>query len=160
MNSESHKPLFILDVHLGKLAKHLRMLGFDSLWRDDYEDEQILRIQKEEGRIILTRDRRMLEENPASQGYLIQCIGPKEQAREVLRKFNLSSHIEPFTICLECNGRIVVIDKRDVEHLLELETKRSFKAFFKCISCNRVYWKGSHYERMMNLVRELDQGCH
>ncbi|MBI4352990.1 MAG: twitching motility protein PilT, partial [Candidatus Omnitrophica bacterium] len=81
------KPRFVLDVHLGKLARYLRMLGFDALWRDDYSDPQILEIRKRQRRIVLTRDRRLLEEHVRKGGYRVEAVYPREQLEEIVRQF-------------------------------------------------------------------------
>ncbi len=104
-------PRFILDVHLGKLAKYLRMLGFDSLYQNDFEDDEIIEISIKEKRIILTRDLGILKNNKVTHGYWIRSQKPKVQMNEVLNRFDLSNQIEPLNRCIECNGKIAEVDK-------------------------------------------------
>ena len=146
---------FVLDVHLGKLARHLRMLGFDALWEEAYSDEEIARIGKDERRLILTRDRRLLEERKIRRGYLVNAVEPKAQMKEVIRRFKLLKKIKPFTVCLECNGRIAQIAKEKVLDRLDAETKKYYDEFFTCRKCGKIYWRGSHYNRMEKLIEGL-----
>ena len=148
---------FVLDGHLGKLARHLRMMGFDALWREDYSDEEILRIQAAERRVVLSRDRALLKDPRLGEGYWVQASGPKEQAREVLSRFDLFSRIDPFTVCLECNGKIAAVKKEEILDRIEDETREVFDEFFICRDCRKIYWKGSHYDRMMEFIRELQK---
>lgn len=153
------KPLrdirFILDVHLGKLTRYLRLLGFDSLYRNDYSDDRIVRISNTEERIILTRDRGILKRKAVNRGYWIRGHSPKQQAREVVRKFDLSGSIRPFRFCLTCNGKITEVSKKDVEELLPPRTRQYYQKFYRCTECNRVYWEGSHFLRMKKLIDEI-----
>lgn len=146
------KPLrriaFVLDVHLGKLARLLRMLGFDSLYRNDYTDAEIVRIGVDERRIILTRDRRLLFNKAVTHAYFPRSTQPEAQAREVLRRFDLFRQIRPFHRCLSCNGHIEPVAKAEVLERLEPLTKLYYEEFFRCRECGRVYWKGSHFEHM------------
>jgi len=153
-------PKFILDVHLGKLARLLRTLGFDCLWRENLPDEEILKIQRKESRIVLSRDKALVQKCPAESGCLILSDEPKEQAKEVVGRFDLIVRIDPFTVCLECNGRIKPVEKEKIASRLEPETKQSFDEFFMCLTCHKIYWKGSHYDRMSEWVGELKRGGH
>jgi len=146
---------FILDAHLGKLAKYLRMLGFDTLYRNDYEDEEIIRIAAQEKRIVLTRDRALLHAPRITHGYYVRSVNKHEQLREVVRKFDLYSQFKSFSRCMTCNSKLVSKDLKEVRHLLQETTIRNFKEFFYCPGCRKVYWKGSHFIRMESYIREL-----
>jgi uncharacterized protein len=150
------KPLrkiaFILDVHLGRLARYLRMLGLDSLYRNDYTDEQIVAIASENKRIVLTRDIGILKYTAVTHGYWVRSSSPLKQIEEVVRRFDLSKCISPFTLCLECNGEIEHVEKTAIEHLLEPRTKLYYDDFSRCTRCGRLYWKGSHYEKLEKIV--------
>ncbi len=149
---------FILDVHLGKLARLLRLLGFDALYRNDYEDHEIVAIARAEHRIILTRDRGILKYRDVTHGYWVRSTDPIEQAREVLRRFDLAAQVAPFRRCLVCNGLIEPVDKADVLAQLPPATAMYYDEFYKCADCGKVYWRGAHYARMLEKVAACVQG--
>ncbi|MCP4752242.1 MAG: Mut7-C ubiquitin/RNAse domain-containing protein [Proteobacteria bacterium] len=139
---------FILDVHLGKTAKILRMLGFDTLYRNDYHDREIADMAIDENRIILTRDKGLLKIKEVTRGYWLRSVKPDEQIHEILNRFDLFSQIKPFHRCLICNGRVKEVEKEKIADQLQEKTKRYFDEFYICAGCGRVYWKGSHYDNM------------
>lgn len=153
------KPLretkFVLDVHLGTLAKYLRLLGFDTHYRNNFEDHEIINISMAEKRIILTRDLLILKNGKVTHGYFVRETNPLKQINEVVRRFDLKEQFNPFHRCLKCNGIIKKVDKTTVENSLKTNTRKDFQEFYQCRSCKKVYWKGSHYERMMDLVTKL-----
>ena len=146
---------FILDVHLGKLAKLLRMTGFDTLYRNDFEDNEIIKEAMAQNRIILTRDRGILKNSLVKKGYYIRSQKPKEQLKEVINRFQLHSAIRFLCRCIACNSIIQEVEKKDVRKNLKRGTMIHFEKFFKCDSCGRIYWEGSHYDRMVNYYKEL-----
>lgn len=146
------KSAFILDVHLGKLARRLRLLGFDTLYRSDYDDPEIVRIAAEERRIILTRDKGLLCSNAVTHGYLIRSQNINEQVQEVLRRFYLFEQVKAFTRCLACNGIIIHVEKKDIVQLLQPKTIRYYDSFYQCVKCRKVYWKGSHYKKLVTFI--------
>jgi uncharacterized protein with PIN domain len=146
---------FVLDAHLGKLAAYLRLLGFDSLYRNDYDDYELARISAEERRILLTRDRGLLKRSQVTHGYCVRSTDSRKQVREVLRRFDLFTALAPFTRCLRCNGLLEPVSKEEVFDSLKQETRKYFEEFFRCKECGQVYWKGSHWERMQMFVKEL-----
>jgi uncharacterized protein with PIN domain len=148
-------PRFVLDTHLGKLARLLRLLGFDTLYRNDFEDFEIVDISVEQGRTVLTRDRGILKHGRLTHGYCVRSPAPLEQIREVVARFDLHSHIAPFTRCTMCNGPIRVVRKGDVAERLPPRARRDHEDFRYCEGCDRVYWKGSHYTRLRALVERL-----
>jgi hypothetical protein len=143
-----HNYRFILDVHLGKLAKLMRLLGFDTLYRNDYRDADIVNIAVNEQRIVLSRDRRLLYFKHISHGYWVRAVNVKIQIDEVLRRFDLHGLIQPFARCLICNGVMVPVAKADVLQHLEPKTRLYYEVFRQCESCRRIYWEGSHIEDM------------
>jgi len=149
---------FILDNHLGKLAAMLRMLGFDTLYRNDYQDDELAAVAASEGRILLTRDRRLLMRKAIPRGYCVRQDDPQGQIRAVLKRYNLFPHISPFQRCLRCNHPLQPVDKAQVLERLEPLTRRYFDEFCLCPACDQVYWKGSHYEHMQALISELQNG--
>jgi uncharacterized protein with PIN domain len=148
----SEKPLsdikFILDVHLGKLAKSLRLFGFDAFCDTNYNDSEIIRFSLFDNRTILTRDKELLIRKDVINGYRILSQKPDEQLKEVLSKFDLKSRINPFTRCTECNGILETVPKEEIIHRLFPKTREFYHNFKKCTVCDRIYWDGSHYERM------------
>lgn len=140
---------FVVDVNLGRLARYLRLCGFDSLYRNDYRDRDVARISAAEHRIALTRDRRLLHHGDISHGYWVRATEPTEQLREVLRRFDLNNQVQAFRRCLDCNGRIAPVDKRAVIDRLEPLTREYYEEFYQCRDCGKIYWRGSHYEHML-----------
>jgi uncharacterized protein with PIN domain len=151
------EPRFVLDGHLGRLTAHLRMLGFDCLYQNDYEDALMAQIVQSEERILLSRDRRLLMRKAVMHGYCLRSLDPMEQLTEVIRRFDLIPQIAPFHRCLRCNHLLQPVSKEAVLDRLEPLTKLYFHEFHICPACKQVYWKGSHYERMQNLIETLQK---
>ncbi len=147
---------FILDVHLGTLARYLRMMGFDTLYDNSYDDPEIVETALSQGRIILTRDRGILKRKSVRKGCLIKNDKPRLQLHEVLRRYSLYKRIEPLTRCFKCNGRINPVPKEEVAQFVPEKSKNAFHEFFLCEKCKMVYWKGSHYERFRHLIDEVN----
>ena len=151
---------FVLDVHLGKLARYLRLIGLDALYRNDYDDPTIVLISRHQQRIILTRDRGILKTGTVTHGYWLRETDPREQLREVVRVFDLKGsirkgNIKPFTRCLRCNGELRPVDKSEVVEQLPLDVREAYEQFVRCAGCDKVYWAGTHYQRMQEVVGEL-----
>jgi uncharacterized protein with PIN domain len=143
---------FILDVHLGKLAKYLRMCGFDTVYQNDYGDKKIIEISLEENRIILTHDIGLLKVKSVSNGYFIRDQNSKAQLTEVLKYFDLYQAINPFNRCIKCNGKLESIEKEKIIQQLEPLTQKYFDTFFTCTHCQSIFWEGSHFDRMSNFI--------
>ena len=151
------EPRFVLDAHLGKLAGYLRMLGFDTLYRNDYDDETLAQLSSSERRILLTRDRGLLKRSIVTHGYHVWETDPERQVVEVLRRFDLFGAIAPFRRCMRCNGALESVSKDDVADRLAPKTRQYYDEFARCQACRRVYWKGSHYERMQRYIEDVLQ---
>ena len=149
--------LFVLDVHLGKLCKYLRVLGFDVLWENDLCDEELSRISKS-GRILLTRDRGLLKRKTVTHGYCVRHSNPRAQVLEVIQRFDLAERIRPFTRCIRCNTHLNSVSKQQVQHRLSERTSRYYSEFSICPHCNRIYWKGSHYAALKRMVASIETG--
>ncbi|MBI1194453.1 MAG: twitching motility protein PilT [Gammaproteobacteria bacterium] len=149
-------PRFVLDGHLGKLAAYLRLLGFDTLYRNDYDDPTLARISADEHRILLTRDRRLLMRKQISHGYFVREIHPRKQLREVLERLDLFRAQRPFTRCMHCNGEIRPVEKSAVEAMLPPLTKAWCMDFRQCARCGKVYWRGAHFDRLEKIVRSVN----
>lgn len=145
-------PKFILDVHLGKLARQLRLLGFDSLYDRNFTDPQIIKIAGEQSRVVLTRDAGLLKNKAVLYGYYVRPIYADKQMEEILKRFNLSHKIKAFSLCLECNGKVKRVAKAKIENRLPLETKQYYHKFQLCQSCGKVYWKGAHFDRLSRVI--------
>lgn len=146
---------FVLDTHLGRLAAYLRMLGFDSLYRNDYQDEELAHISANQQRTLLSRDRGLLKRSIVTHGYLVREMQPRQQLIEVLRRFDLSGSIAPFRRCLHCNALLRPVAKESVNHHLLPNTRQHYDEFHVCPECDRIYWKGSHHQRMKRLIERV-----
>jgi uncharacterized protein with PIN domain len=148
------EPRFILDGHLGRLAAYLRMLGFDCLYQNDFNDEELAELAQQEGRILLSRDRRLLMRKTIASGYCLRSLDPAEQLSEVIDRYDLTDGIIPFHRCLRCNHPLEPVAKEAILDRLEPLTRLYFNEFQICPACKQIYWKGSHYERMTRLIEE------
>jgi uncharacterized protein with PIN domain len=146
------EPRFVLDGHLGRLAAYLRMVGFDALYQSDYADQALARISSEGRRILLTRDRGLLKRSVVSHGYWLRATEPRCQLVEVLQRFDLFDRLSPFSRCLACNGRLESVPKDQVSHRLPPATRESYEDYRLCQRCNRIFWRGSHVQRMTKLI--------
>ena len=147
---------FVLDTHLGRLAAYLRMLGFDSLYRNDYDDPTLATISVSEHRILLTCDRQLLMQKRITHGYYVRARQPQTQLSEILSRFDLFSAQQPFTRCMHCNGPIRAADKAAIAPHLMPRTLAHYDNFWQCRDCNKIYWQGSHYQRMQQLIADIN----
>lgn len=148
---------FILDVHLGKLARYLRLLGIDSWYRRDYKDREIVESAELYGRVVLSRDIGLLKRKELRYGYWLRSQDPMEQVLEVSRRFRLGERLRVFSRCPRCNGVFRQVSREDVYSRLLEKTRKFYSRFYLCRSCGKIYWKGSHYpklQKIINAVRE------
>ena len=149
-------PLRLLaDAHLGGLARFLRMLGYDTLHQNAFGDAEIRRLAAEERRIVLTRDRELLKCREIGRGCYVRALKPEQQIREVAARYGLATLARPFTLCLHCNLALVPVDKTAVAHRLPPTVRAVQESFSYCQGCDRVYWPGSHYQRMEAALKPL-----
>ncbi len=146
--------LFVLDGHLRRLAGYLRLLGFDSLCSNAWSDHELVAISTEQHRILLTRDVGLLKHGSITHGSYVRAIDPRQQLIEIVRRFHLSDRINPFTRCIPCNGLLEPVEKDDIAHRLLPRTRDSFHEYWTCTACERIYWRGSHYQRLNEIVEE------
>jgi len=145
-------PLFLADAHLGGLARFLRMLGFDTLYDNAYDDREILRLAVRDCRAVLTRDRELLKCRDIARGCYVHARKPEAQLREVSARFRLVERMSPFTLCLHCNLRLEnVTCATAATRVPELIAKR-YETFARCPGCERIYWEGSHWQRMREML--------
>lgn len=143
---------FFADAQLGRLARHLRLLGFDTRYENDIGDRELVQRAVAEGRIVLSRDRDLLFRREVGHGCHLRSDDPREQLRRVLVRYELAAEARPFTRCMECNGALQPVAKSAVESELDVQTRECFDAFWRCDGCGRVYWRGSHYDRLRKRV--------
>lgn len=146
---------FVADGHLGSLTRNLRLLGFDVAYPKNADDRQLLDIMTRENRALLTRDRRLLMHGIVRHGYWPRSQNPDEQTVEVVRRFDLSELIAPFTRCLRCNARLEEAAKADVIDKLEPLTKIYYDQFRRCPDCEQIYWPGSHFPKLQKRIEEI-----
>lgn len=155
------EPRFIADAHMGGLARYLRMLGFDTLFRNDYGDTELVNIAAAEHRIILTRDRGVLMRKAVSHGCYLRATRPREQLQEIVERLDLYRSARPFTRCMECNAPLEQVERERVACRLPKQVAHCNTDFWRCTGCGRVYWVGSHVRRMQKLIRAvLSSGGH
>lgn len=151
------EPRFVLDIHLGRLSAYLRMAGFDSLYRNDWQDAELAAVSSSERRILLTMDRGLLKRSEITHGYLVRETNPRRQLEEVFRRFDLARAVKPFTRCLRCNAVLNSVDRDSVAD--RLPPRLEAVEFHQCPSCRRVYWPGSHYRRMERILQHAAAAC-
>lgn len=147
-----HPLRFLADIHLRKLASYLRLAGFDVIVFED--DGDGAREAAASERVVLTRDRELLKRNAVRAGRWVRETDPYRQFVEIIDRFDLASHARPFTRCLRCNGELQPVAREAVASRLPPRTRVSFSDFRRCPSCGRVYWRGSHYERLERLLQK------
>jgi len=153
---------FIVDNNVGKLAKWLRMMGYDAIFFRGEDDWQMVRTALAEGRVILTRDTQIMKTGVVSSGrlkaILIQSDEPEQQVRQVVETLNLDYHSRPFTICLECNEPLVKRSKQQVQDRVPPYVFRTQRQYVECPNCHRIYWRGTHWQAMNGKMDKLKRG--
>ncbi len=148
-------PRFVLDTHLGRLAAYLRMLGFDTLYSNHADDAELAETSRREHRMLLTRDTGLLKRSAVTHGYFVRETAPRRQTAEVIHRFDISAAIAPFTRCMVCNGVLEPTAAASVKNAVPAPVAARHTDFLRCRNCSRVYWKGSHWERMRAWVHQL-----
>ncbi|WP_035842998.1 Mut7-C RNAse domain-containing protein [Kitasatospora azatica] len=146
-------PRFLLDVHLGTLARRLRLLGVDAAYENlDIGDAALATRSAAEQRVMLSRDRGLLRRRELWAGAYIYSHRPAEQLKDVLSRF--APALKPWTRCTACNGELREAAKESVQEQLADGTERSYDAFARCADCGQVYWRGAHHARLDEIVEE------
>ncbi len=148
-------PKFIADVHLGKLTRYLRMMGFDVLYKNDFDDDEIVNLSLTETRAILTKDRGVLKRSEVTHGYWIRSTKVKEQVIEVIKRFDLINIIKEFSRCITCNSVLKLISKNEIIDDLPPKVSKSQIEFSRCPACQKNYWKGTHYQKMLSFIQSV-----
>ena len=153
------KPLrhlrFVTDIHLGRLTRYLRLLGFDTLYYNDFNHRGLIEISFRQARVLLTRNRRLLKNKVITRGLWVRDVDPRKQLKWIFRRLDLYADASPFSRCLCCNGLVRPISKQEVAHRLPSRIRSGHQFFSLCSSCDRVYWKGTHFKRMSRFVQEM-----
>jgi len=151
------KPLrrtrFVADVHLGRLARHLRLLGFDTLYSTKLDDRSLVAISVRERRILLTRDVALLKHRMLTRGYWVRTTDSDRQVEEIVRAFALEKDLRPFTRCMSCNAVLRPVARAVVAGRVPTRVFRRYRRFTYCAGCGRFYWRGTHFERLEQLSR-------
>jgi len=148
-------PRFVADVHLGKLARHLRLAGFDCLWQSDWDDEALVATAVAEARVVLTRDKGVLRRRAVTRGRFVRATESEAQLAEVLRAYGLRTRLQPFSRCRECNVPLEDVAKPEIDAALPDKVRGLYTRFKRCPGCGRVYWQGSHFERLRAVLERM-----
>jgi uncharacterized protein with PIN domain len=148
-------PRFVADVHLGALARLLRLLGFDTRYANDLDDAQLADLTARERRILLTRDVGLLKRKAVVRGHWLRHRDPELQLEEVVEALQLRRSLRPFTRCMMCNGTLALVSRPSVKSVVPPLAFARFRVFHRCRECRRVYWRGTHYKRLQHLVSKI-----
>jgi uncharacterized protein with PIN domain len=149
---------FVADGHLGKLARDLRLLGIDVAYDKDANDSQLVATATNEGRALLTRDRRLLMHSVVRDGYYPRSQIAEAQAIEVVGRFALGPALAPFTRCLHCNAGLTRVAKEEIINELEPLTRIYYEDFHRCPRCGQIYWAGSHFQKLQARIEKIRCG--
>ena len=155
MSDSLYLPKFIADCHLGRVAKYLRILGYDTLYFTHIEDDKLIELSNAEDRVILTRDRELSKRKNAN-ALLLRAMDTQTQLKTILEHFELSKKIEHTSRCTVCNTVLEEVDKEEVFDLLPVGVQKHFEFFEQCPGCKRIYWHGDHYRNMLSLLKEIE----
>lgn len=150
-----YQPKFIADAHLGKLVSYLRILGFDTLYHNDFGDKLLAEKSKKENRILLSRDHGLLMRKNVKYGYFIKYDDPKKQLKEVINRYDLIDHINKASRCPKCNQTLKRVEKEKIIDSLEPKTKKYFNKFYICPDCDQIYWRGSHFNKINKMIEKI-----
>ena len=154
------EPNFIVEANLGKLAKYLRLFGFDVYYQNtNGNNSSVDSLTKKNTPIVLTRGKNIFKKKLITHGYQVKSNDPKKQIEEVINKFDLFSRIKPLIFCLQCNEKIVPIEKNKIINKLPSKIPQYFNEFFICPTCKKIYWRGIHYQTMLAFVRQIKKNC-
>ncbi len=153
---------FIVDNNVGKLAKWLRIMGYDTLFFDGRNDSHLIATALADGRVILTRDTQIMKRRVVTSGQLkailITSDEPELQMPQVIETLNLDCQFRPFAICLECNQPLLERSKQQVKDLVPPYVFQTQSQYMECPACHRIYWRGTHWEAMTGKLKKLVEG--
>jgi uncharacterized protein with PIN domain len=145
-------PRFVADVHLGTLARYLRLLGFDTGYDNHSGDAELVRCSVAERRILLSRDVGLLKHKVLTRAHYVRATDPDRQLEEIVRVLDLERRIRPFTRCMRCNGRLRRVTVESIANQVPARVRATQRRFARCGSCGRVYWPGTHFDRLTRIV--------
>ncbi|MBC8318514.1 MAG: hypothetical protein H8E41_11455 [Desulfobulbaceae bacterium] len=145
--------IFALDMNVGKLVKLLRMAGIDTFYTNPISELELLKVGVEENRIVLSRNKDLLKRKALTFGYLVKNFSPEKQFQEIIHFFGLTRNLQPFTRCMACNGLLKKVDKQKIIAELEPLTKIHYHCFQQCSDCTKLYWSGSHKDKMVDIIK-------
>jgi uncharacterized protein with PIN domain len=148
------RPKFVADVHLGTLARYLRLLGFDTQYDNQLDDRALVRLSVADHRILLTRDVGLLKHRALTHAHFVRSSRPERQLREVVKALDLGGQVNPFSRCMKCNGRLRKVARRSVEAVVPAAVLARARRFVRCIECCRVYWEGSHAHGLSRIIAQ------
>ena len=155
-------PRFIVDINVGKLARWLRMMGYDTVLFDHGHDDRMIRLALAEGRVIVTRDTQIMKRRVITSGrlktVLVTSDQTEQQIRQVMNELNLDTSFNPFSLCLECNQSLETKSKEEMTGLVPPYVFKTQDSYMQCPNCRRVYWKGTHWQAMTEKLRDLGEG--
>ena len=150
---------FIVDNNVGKLAKWLRIMGYDTVFFDDIDDSRMVAKALAESRVILTRDTEIMKRGLVTSGrlkaILISSEEPEKQMRQVIKTLNLDCQFRPFALCLECNQPLVEKNKDQVKDRVPPYVFQTKSQYVECPACHRIYWRGTHWQAMTKKLKKL-----
>ncbi len=146
---------FACDEMLGKLARWLRILGIDTAYKNRIDDRELIHLCREEGRILLTRDTRLISENKEVKSLLIESDHYREQLLQVIGHFHIDPYESAFSRCVLCNLELVEVKKEEVEGEIPPFVFQTQEEFWRCPRCGKLYWPGTHHDHMMRSLEEL-----
>jgi len=146
---------FVLDTHLGKLARRLRLLGFDSLYGNCWADDYLAQLSTQGPRILLTRDIGLLKRSQVAHGMFVRNTEINRQVAEIVSRLQLDRRIRPFTRCMRCNGALIGVPAQAVATQVPKRVLATYKHFCRCADCSQIYWQGSHYRQLKQKIEHL-----
>ncbi|MBN2415546.1 Mut7-C ubiquitin/RNAse domain-containing protein [bacterium] len=146
---------FIVDGTAGRLVRNLRLLGLDTADGAVLSEREMVHTALQEKRIILTRNRKLLKHGGVTRGYWLRDADPDRQLEAVIHRFQLENRLSPFSRCTVCNGLLASVSREAVSAQVPERSLAAFTEYRECGGCGRVYWKGSHYERMCHWLQQL-----
>ena len=149
------KPKFVVDEHLGKLARYLRVFGFDIYYKINYDRDDLVKISLNEKRTILTKDKTVLKRSDVTHGYFVRNVEIVNQVKEIIRRFDLQKDINEFTRCLDCNSLLQPVAKNKIIDQIPPKVAEWQDTFLRCSICNKIYWQGTHHQKMNALIQSI-----
>ena len=148
-------PRFVVDAHLGHLARRLRMLGLDAALGNEEDEPLIFGLSDDPDRILLTTRPQLAEEGLTDEAHLLQHEDLEAMTAEVVERYDLADHLQPLTRCLRDNVPLEMASADAVAEQVPEQSREAFDQFWQCPVCEQVFWRGSHYDRMMTFVERI-----